>query len=158
MIIFLNYNNFMRLNIGCGNIHLDDCKNIDISKTAKADEVYDVSTGIREEDDSCEEIICGCMLEQLETNKDFVFVLNECWRVLKSEGILRGYVPSTDPRVMYLDPMDKRFFQEDSFKYFLEGENPYNSFGKNYGFKPWRKIELRTSESGIIHFALTPVK
>lgn len=147
-----------KLNIGCGNIHLDDCKNIDISSTAKADEVYDVSTGVREEDNSIEEIVCGCMLEQLDTNKDFVFVLNEFWRVLKLEGILRGYVPSTDPRVLFLDPMDKKFFQKESFNYFTYGENLYNSFGKNYGFKPWKQIEVTLSDSGIIHFILTPVK
>jgi predicted SAM-dependent methyltransferase len=141
-----------RLNIGCGKSYWNGYKNIDISTAVKTDECYNIENGINEKDGSIEEIFAGCVLEQVE---DLAFVMNECHRVLRKGGTLRGYVPSTDPRVMFLDPMDKRFFQEDSFRYFVEGDNHFEDFGKNYGFMGWEKAETEMAESGILHFNLT---
>lgn len=142
----------MRIQIGCGNSYWDGWKNIDISKDVKTDECYDIQKGIKEKDDSVEEIFAGCVLEQVD---NLVFVMNECHRALKKGGVLRGYVPSTDAMVLHLDPMDKRFFQEDSFKYFVESERHWQKFGKNYGFKGWENVETTTNDGGIIHFQLT---
>lgn len=141
------------LNIGCGRDYINKpgWKNIDISTEVRTDERYDVSKGIREEDDSVSEINAGCVLEQID---DIVGIMNECWRVLEKGGVLKGYVPSTDPRVLHLDPMDKRFFQEKSFNYFIESERDWQYFGKNYGYKPWEKYEVFTNDNGIIHFKL----
>jgi len=147
-----------KLNLGCGNSPKEGFKNIDISLTAKADEFYDISKGIKEKDNSCEEVHCGCILEQIDSNKDFIFVLNEIWRVLKSDGVLTGYVPSTAPGVLYLDPMDKRFFQLESFNYFDYDKTAYINFGKNYGFKPWTNIDVQLNEGAIILFSMTPKK
>jgi hypothetical protein len=139
------------LNLGCGKDYWEGWKNIDISNQIKTDECYDIEKGLKEPDNSVSEIHCGCVLEQVE---DLVRVMNECWRVLEKGGVLRGYVPSTDPRVLHLDPMDKRFFQEDSFKYFVETERAWTHFGRSYGFKPWARSEVSTNENGIIHFSL----
>lgn len=142
----------MKLNIGCGNCYMEGYKNIDISPDVKTDECYDISKGIKEKDNSADEIIAGCVLEQID---DLVYIMNECHRVLKDGGMLKGYVPSTDPRVMFYDPMDKRFFQEQSFGYFEKGNHLWETFGKNYGFKGWSKAETQTNDAGIIHFKLT---
>lgn len=142
----------MKLNLGNGNQYWEDWKNIDISPEVKTDECYDIGKGIKEKDGTVEEIFAGCVLEQVD---DLVFVLNECHRVLKDGGILRGYVPSTDSRVMHLDPMDKRFFQEDSFRYFVKSDHLWQEFGKNYGFKGWEKVETTINAGGILHFQLT---
>jgi len=145
----------MKINLGCGNLPLEGFKNIDRSETAQADEFYDFSLdGIKEGDETCDEVHAGCSLEQIEKNADFVFVLNECWRVLKPGGMLTGYVPTTDPRVMFLDPMDRRFFLADSFKYLVSRENSYKQFGKNYGFKGWSEAETTINEHGILFFKL----
>ena len=142
----------MRINLGCGRDYWEGWKNIDISNQVKTDECYDISKGIKEKDESVSEIHCGCVLEQVD---DLVKVMNECHRVLIQGGTLKGYVPSTDPRVLFLDPMDKRFFQERSFEYFIESENAWKNFGKSYGFKPWTSFEANTNDGGILHFKLT---
>ncbi len=148
----------MKLNIGAGKFPLMGYKNIDISKDADAEEFYDVTEGIKEKDNSCEEVFAGCILEQIGDNNKFIFVMNELWRVLTSNGQLKGYVPSTDPNSFHVDPMDKRFFTEDTFKYFDHQEHCWQNFGKLYGFKPWEILEVKKNENGIIHFSMKPIK
>lgn len=141
----------LKINIGCGKLPLEGYKNIDKSPKAKADEYYDLDEGIHEADESVGIIEAGCVLEQVN---DLVFVLNECHRVLIPGGVLHGYVPSTDPRVLHLDPMDKHFFQIDSFKYFNGNEHHWKEFGENYGFKPWSETKAEMNENGIIFFTM----
>jgi len=148
----------MKLNLGCGNSKLPGYKNIDISKEADADEYYDITKGLCEDSDSVEEINAGCVLEQIGDNWQFIRVLNDCWRVLKKDGILKGYVPSIQPEVLFVDPMDKRFFQETTFDYFDGDKHCWREFGKNYGFKPWKDVKIDTNDNGIIHFEMKPAK
>jgi len=145
---------YLKMNIGCGLLKMEGYKNIDISPLADADEVYDASLNILETTDTVETIHCGCMMEQIDDNNRFINFLNECNRVLIPGGKLYGYVPSTDSRVLFLDPMDKRFFKEQSFDYFVKGKNEYENFGRVYGFTGWSKAETKTNENGIIHFEL----
>ena len=146
----------MKINIGCGLLPLTGYKNIDKSKEAHADEFYDpVHDGIQEEDNSCEEVNAGCMIEQINHNDLFINFFNEVWRVLEKGGKFTGYVPSTDPRVIFLDPMDRRFFQTGTFNYFVKGERSFEQFGKVYGFKPWESCMLaEVNDNGILHFCL----
>jgi len=141
----------LKLNLGCGREYDEEFKNIDISKDVKTDECYDINKGIKEKDNSVSEIRVGCVLEQV---KDLVRVMNECWRVLEPGGLMTGYVPSTDPRVLHLDPHDIRFFQEDTFKYFVKDERNWQYFGKNYGYYPWSKVETSINDNGILHFKI----
>src|SRR3990167_5081385 len=143
-----------KLNIGCGKMYSQDYINVDISKAVQADEYWDATQGIPKDNDSVDEILCGCMLEQIDTNKDFIFFLNECHRVLKSGRVMKGYVPSTDPRVLCLDPMDRRFFQRESFNYMVRGHNLYENFGRTYGFTGWHGCETSINDNGILHFTL----
>ena len=147
----------MKLNLGSGNLKKEGFLNIDISKECNPDRVLDITKGLPFEDNSCEEIHCGCVLEQICCNEKFIFVLNEIWRVLKPDGKLTGYVPSTDASVLFKDPMDCRFFQLDTFKYFTVDEHYYKEFGKNYGFKPWKNINTKVQD-GIIFFEMQPAK
>lgn len=143
----------LRLNLGCGNLPKVGYKNIDISSTAKADEFYDITTGLKEENYTVDEVYAGCVLEQL-THDQLKFVLNECHRVLVDGGTLEGYVPSTDPRVMFLDPADKLFFQEGTFEYFNKNRHAWREFGRNYGYLGWTYTETRINDSGILYFKL----
>ena len=145
----------LKLNIGCGNLPIEGFKNVDISKEAKADEVYDLTKGIPEENGSCNEVNAGCVLEQIDSNKDFMFVMNEVYRVLCKGGVFTGYVPSTHPDVMYLDQMDKRFFKQESFDYFDKTKHHWQEFGRVYGFKGWSSAETLYKSNHIIHFKLT---
>ena len=148
----------MKLNLGAGKLPRKGFINIDISPDVKADYVLDVTKGLPYKDNSIEEIHSGCMLEQIGDNKDFIFLLNEIWRVLKPQGEFNGYVPSTAFSVLYLDPMDKRFFQLESFNYFDIDKHAYKEFGTNYGLKPWKDVNVSLNENGIIYFSMCPVK
>lgn len=143
-----------KLNLGCGELLKVGYINIDKSTQTKADLIWDITNGLPQfENKSIEEVHAGCVLEQL-TQEQFLLVVNECHRVLKDGGKLEGYVPSTDPRVLYLNPMDKMFFQEDSFKYLCKNEIHWQRFGVNYGFLGWSSYSASTNAGGIILFEL----
>ena len=148
----------MKLNVGCGNIKMDGYVNIDISETCKPDVVADITKGLDYKDRTCSEVHAGCVIEQIADNDDFIFALNEIWRVLKPEGVFRGYVPSNHENVMFVDPMDKRFFRKETFDYFDGEKHHWKEFGKNYGFMPWRNIQITINEHGILHFSMQPMK
>jgi SAM-dependent methyltransferase len=129
--------------------------NIDISPLALADEFYDITKGLRDFDNTVDEVHAGCVLEQIESNRDFIFVMNEIHRVLKPGGKLYGYVPSTHPDVMFLDFMDRRFFHLNSFDYFDTSKNAWNQFGKDYGIHGFSSSSAYDTDNHIIHFELT---
>lgn len=148
----------MKLNLGCGNLKKEGWVNIDISETCDPDVVADITDGLDYNDNSIDEVHAGCVLEQIEGNAYFIKVLNDIWRVLKPDGVFTGYVPSTDPNVLHLDPVDTRFFQEESFDYLAYDKHSWQEFGKNYGFKPWRLTSVIKNDNGIIHFHMRPYK
>ena len=78
----------VRLNIGCGNYYLDGWVNIDKDTNVKADEYYDISEGLKNKDNSVDEILLSHVLMYF-TEKEVRSVLKECYRVLKKEGRLR---------------------------------------------------------------------
>ncbi len=147
------------INLGSGKDYRENWINCDISKGVNADRYFDVRRGMPFENDFADQIQAGCVLEQIESNDDFLFVMNELWRVLKSTGKLTGYVPNgLHPNVVWLDPMDARFFRKETFNYFDHRENAYKQFGKHYGFLPWEVVELNEADNGIIHFTMIPKK
>lgn len=92
----------MKLNLGSGIsghdalnvITLDhtDWKFIEICESYYAHEHYDITTGIRELDNSIEEIWMGDFFEHLLRIKS-KFVMQECFRVLQPGGRLQMSVP-----------------------------------------------------------------
>jgi Methyltransferase domain len=95
----------MKLNLGSGIsgalalnvIALDHTgwKNIDICPENNPHECYDITTGIREADDSVEMIWMGDFLEHLMRVKS-EFVLKECYRVMQSGGKIIVSVPDME--------------------------------------------------------------
>lgn len=92
----------VKLNLGSGKtspatlnvITLDHTgwKHIDICPIYYTTECYDISEGIREDDNSIEEIWMGDFLEHILRVKS-AFVLKECFRVLKPGGDILISVP-----------------------------------------------------------------
>lgn len=156
----------IKLNIGSGRKLFTGFTNIDIIQFVDGNgkEIVDVVMDIEKdklpyEDDSVEFILIDNVLEHVENLR---FVLNECHRVLKEDGILQGMVPVAGTEYDFRDPTHKRHFIKSTFSYFT-GINPAMpsrpSHPKyaDYGFLPWYEIELK-QEDLLIHFKLSPRK
>jgi len=78
----------MKLNLGSGNYKLDWWKNIDIDPATEPDECYDISKGIKEDDNSVDEILLSHVLMYF-TTVEVRNILKECRRVLKTGGVIR---------------------------------------------------------------------
>lgn len=153
----------MKLNIGSGLTRLDGFTNIDCVQCVdeKGTKYTDIICDIEKEklpfeDNSVDEIAAYEFLEHMD---DLISVMNELWRVLKPEGILKGKVPREGGRGALADPTHKRIFITDTFDYFT-GVNRHHSFrprrpgNADYGIKPWYKISV---DKGI-NFILRPRK
>lgn len=85
-----------KVHLGCGEVKFDGWLNID--KDEKLDTVdfgWDVITGLPFDDECCQYIYHEHLLEHLPVEKGVMF-LRECYRVLKSDGVLRVAMPSLD--------------------------------------------------------------
>lgn len=74
-----------KLNIGCGQNHIEGWVNIDKDSDVQPDLLHDIESGLPFEDSSTEEIRCFRILEELD---DIIALLIECHRVLKASGRL----------------------------------------------------------------------
>jgi len=93
---------FTKLNLGSGisgplalnviTLEQSEWKSVDICAAYNPHECYDISTGIREPDNTMEEIWMGDFFEHLLRLKAR-FVIAECFRVLKPGGKIRISVP-----------------------------------------------------------------
>jgi len=156
----------MKLDIGCGRqpasgfIGIDKTQIIDGNGHQKVEVVMDIEkTPLPYLDNEIEQIRVMNVLEHLQ---NLQFVLNECWRVLKVDGVLEGCVPVAGSKEDFKDPTHVRHFIKDTFSYFC-GVNPglphqpCHPKYADYGFKPWHQIELK-QEDNLIYFKLTPRK
>ena len=110
------------LNLGSGNQVLtgqDGTKyiNIDEFPYPEVDIIRDIQRGLPFDDESVDEIFTSHFLEHI---KDLNFVMEECYRVLKKEGIMRIVVPHCSTLESIRDPSHVRFFHEQTFHYFTE--------------------------------------
>ena len=109
----------MKLNLGCGRHKLEGFINIDKVKECHPDIHRDLIRGLPFGDNTIDEIFTSHTFEHLKGEEDFIFVMNECYRVLKSNGILRIVVPSGYKLEWALrDPTHNRVFFEQTFWYF----------------------------------------
>lgn len=99
----------------------------------------------------------------LEHLRELKFVMNECWRVLKSGGLFHGCVPVAGSKKDFKDPTHVRHFITQTFQYFT-GEHgaftdrPSHPRYADYGYKPWTLLEDLKIEDDIIYFKMTPRK
>ncbi len=105
------------LNLGCGKIHKKEFINIDIQQPA--DLILRVGKDkLPYEDSSIDRIEADNLMEHLD-NDEFIFAMNECWRVLKSDG--QFWFKSPDAlrnfNLAFGDPTHKRYFTDKSFQF-----------------------------------------
>jgi predicted SAM-dependent methyltransferase len=83
------------LNIGCGENYHNDWINLDIVPLTSHILKYDILKKIPFPDDSVDILYHSHLLEHLQKNDGNKFI-NECYRVLKPEGIMRIAVPDLE--------------------------------------------------------------
>jgi len=106
-----------RLNVGCGNQIMPGWLGIDSVRTEATDIVRDITRGLPFADSSVAEIYCDNVLEHIGPNDDFVFVLNEFYRVLKPGGTAAIIVPDGRSQAAWQDPTHQRAFVPRSALY-----------------------------------------
>ncbi len=112
------------LDLGCGKNKFPGAIGIDKIKTEQVDIVCDIETGIPFEDSSVDLVICHHVLEHVN---NFMFLMGEIYRVLKSNGRAQITVPYYTCADTYADPTHKRAFTESTFDYFTES-SPLNYY------------------------------
>lgn len=132
-----------KLNLGCGAKHLEGFVNIDWVEPA--DLVLNVGKDtFPYPDNSVERIEADNLFEHFD-NDEFLHVMKECHRVLKSGGELFFIVPDALHWMdgAFGDPTHKRFFVPRSFYYFTDCPT-YHNYGKPYGFPMYKLEKLET--------------
>ena len=107
----------IRLNIGCGAKKRDGYLGVDIRPIPGiVDIVCDVgSQKLPLPDKSVRSIYSIHAFEHIQ---DIIFLMNEMWRVMEWDGRLEIHVPHKDCVLAWQDPTHKRYFVEESLKYF----------------------------------------
>lgn len=83
------------LNIGCGDTYHIDWVNLDVASTSPNVQVYDIQQGIPYANQSFDVCYSSHMLEHL-AKADANTLISECFRVLRSKGIVRIVVPDLE--------------------------------------------------------------
>jgi len=124
----------MRIDLGCGPNKLKGHVGVDIVKVKGVDIVHDCEKGLPFDDDVAEEVRAWDFLEHVSNT---ILLMNEIWRVLQHDGVLKFKVPDAERgQGAFQDPTHKSFWVSNSFKYFES-----RRFVKLYGIKAHFKIE-----------------
>lgn len=146
----------MKLNIGCGRDYRANWINIDISKDVKAEHYLDIRKDeIPYPNERVHEIYISGVLEQIGSNDEFIFVMNQCHRVLKKGGTMTVVVPNARYAIAHRDPMDVRKFTLETFAYFKGDRQEFKLYGSVYGLCPWSAIQVAENARHIFTATFT---
>lgn len=129
------------LNLGAGKKIILGAINLDISDGEGINKVCDIRNEIPFDAEHFDEVIADYVLQQIIEPDKFVFVMNEIWRVLKPNGWLKLKVPNATYPTAFKDPLDGRYFTEETFDYFNKNHPRYQYYS-HYGFKPWTIMKI----------------
>lgn len=122
----------MKLNLGCGNVHMDGYVNVDNEPSAAADKVVDLNVFPWPfPDNSADEVYCSHVLEHVD---DVLKAITEIHRVLKPDGVLRVIAPYYASPGAFYDLTHKHFFGYKSFDQFFDN--------RPYGYVPGVRFKL----------------
>ena len=121
--------------------------------------IRDIRRGLPFGNDTVDEVLADSVLEHILPGEhfgedDYIFIMNECLRVLKPGGQIKIIVPWGAEHTAIKDPTHYRFFDEQSFKY-MTPENAWE-----YGFdKGWHVLqaERMSKESDIMEVILEKI-
>ena len=148
------------LNLGCGDkIFEGDWVNFDSSSHSSANMLGDINDRhLPFEDSFFEGIYADNILEHVE---DLINVMNECWRILKPDGIFEIIVPHEKSVWAWADPKHKRVFNKRSWEYFSDVPMPIENLKQSYGIKCDFHVErlyaIRPSNERLLHVILKKI-
>jgi len=156
----------MKLNLGSFTERFGGYLNVDIDPKVNPDICCDIEKGIPLDDNTVSEIKANMILEHIT---DIIFVMNECWRILKPGGIFNIIVPHESSAMALADPTHKRVFNEESFGFFcsdwhggIDGKSNHYRIHKTYGitcnFKMLNQTFDTNRRSGKLHVSLRAIK
>jgi glycosyltransferase involved in cell wall biosynthesis/predicted SAM-dependent methyltransferase len=122
----------LKLELGCGEYVAEGFIGVDMKKADHVGIVHDLNVFPWPfKDNTVSHIRAYHIFEHL---KDIISVMNECYRILKPEGILELEVPTTDGHGAFSDPTHVSFWNQDTLNYFCQELNPVvYAFSKDYG-------------------------
>jgi predicted SAM-dependent methyltransferase len=113
----------IRINLGCGNDWKVGYINVDIVDLKGVDMVEDLNQfPYPFPDEYADEILMKDVIEHLDNPMK---VIQECWRILKPEGILKIKVVYWNHHLSYGDPQHKHAFSADYFLFFTGRKREY---------------------------------
>ncbi|MCD6218585.1 methyltransferase domain-containing protein [bacterium] len=143
--------NDFKLDIGCGFNKKDGFIGIDRSNNVGADYVLDIE---REQfpfdDSSVSEIYCAHLVEHLS---DLISFMNECYRVLKPDGLMTILAPYYTAIQASQDPTHVRYINERTFCYFTD---EYLGNGATFEYGINSKFEIESTSYTYINLWAKP--
>ena len=136
----------MRLNLGCGHVpKAAGVIGLDIVAWPTVDVVHDCEViPWPFTDAQFQSILAWHLFEHLKPWR-MVDVMNECWRVLQSGGLLKIGMPAPNSFGFYQDPTHIRTWNEVTPRYF----DPDYTFYKIYEPKPWKIMVNETYQKAL---------
>jgi predicted SAM-dependent methyltransferase len=115
----------MRLNLGCGNTHIDGYLNVDKEASCNPDKIVDLEIfPWKFDDNSVEQIMMHHTLEHLGASSDvYLFIVKELYRVCKDGAIIDISVPHPRHDDFITDPTHVRVILPAQFSMFSKKQN-----------------------------------
>lgn len=145
------------LDLGCGDINHrrpeQGKNNIGMDIIDYGQEIVgNVKNGIPLPDNSCEHIVASHFMEHF-TKREFLEIMNECWRVLQPAGEIYVIVPHADRGISGW-PVHILMPTEETFKFFDKADET----AREFRIKGWKIKEMVTNENKDIHIKMIPKK
>jgi len=141
----------MRLNLGAGNDILPDAVNHDITKH-RPEIAVTHNLDLRPwpwPDNAFEQVIAKSVFEHLQIT--LIEAFDECWRILKPEGLLTVKIPYWKGEQAWMDPQHRWRWAPHVFDWF----DPTTGYGQEYSYytsRKWRIVkaaELNVAQTSI---------
>jgi len=129
-----------KLNLGCGPEKRVGYINIDKSSEFKPDIVWDLRKFPYPKELKGATLIESRHLFEHFTSDEMIAVLQECYRILKKDGIIKITVPLASPETFdaaFADPTHKSYFTPHTFDYFNKKSSFWKNHGRAYGIPPF---------------------
>jgi ubiquinone/menaquinone biosynthesis C-methylase UbiE len=128
-----------KLNIGCGSDIRKGWVNLDSAKLPGVDVVHDINIlPLPFADNEFDEILCQDILEHVE----YIPVLREIWRMLRSGGFVTIRVPHFTSRNNFIDPTHKKMFSVRTFDFFSKSSLKNRNYYFDFAFSSIEKISI----------------